>query len=225
MTTPQRKPHTMTDMARLQHLARSGDTAAAAEYLRLLDRRGERWCCALAAAPPRDLHSAFEEILADHADNWNIEEEDSRGLFAWRIVRGHTSNTGQTALAWVDPDGAQCWRVGDDDSLDSPSNACLPPPLPPLPTPPTHPPRPMNERLTSNRGSPMSKSRDMIDACHLVEQANLALTTGNPARAARLAIEAAMKFRDLAEQQAASPTATSPSGLRSHLPTAGVPTT
>ena len=41
--TPEDRPMTH-DPTRLRHLAYSGDAAAAAEYMRLLERLGMRWC-------------------------------------------------------------------------------------------------------------------------------------------------------------------------------------
>ena len=51
----------------------------------------------------------------------------------------------------------------------------------------------------------MTNSKDMIEACRLVELAHVALIAGNPWQAARFALEAAQKFRDLADRQPAAP--------------------
>ena len=44
----------------------------------------------------------------------------------------------------------------------------------------------------------MTNSKDMIEACRLVELAHVALIAGNPWQAARFALEAAQKFRRMA---------------------------
>lgn len=85
----------MTDIARLQHLARSGDTAAA-EALALAYRRGAR--PALPPLPP--------SVCGGGADRAEI----MGAVIEW-LIRSHAKGGVRTARAWASTHAALCVRM------------------------------------------------------------------------------------------------------------------